>query len=71
MPHILFLSGIGAGEVLVILMVVLLFFGSKRIPELAKGLGKGLRQLKDASDGIQQDITDSVRETQRHLDKKD
>ena len=44
---LLFLN-LGGGEIFVILLVVLLFFGSKRIPELAKGLGKGMREFKDA-----------------------
>ena len=40
---LLFLN-LGGGEIFIILLVVLLFFGSKRIPELAKGLGKGMRE---------------------------
>jgi len=39
---------IGKGEVLIILLVVLLLFGAKKIPELAKGLGKGIREFKKA-----------------------
>lgn len=58
----LLLFNFGAGEVLLILLVILLFFGSKRIPDLARTLGKGMRQIKDASQAIQRDITDSVNE---------
>jgi sec-independent protein translocase protein TatA len=50
----LFLIGnLGGSEVIIILVVLLLFFGAKRIPELARGLGKGVREFKDAttSDG--------------------
>ncbi|MBD5286757.1 MAG: twin-arginine translocase TatA/TatE family subunit [Muribaculaceae bacterium] len=42
-----FIGGLGLSEVLVIALVVLLFFGGKKIPELMKGLGKGVRSFKD------------------------
>ncbi|HMT30497.1 MAG TPA: twin-arginine translocase TatA/TatE family subunit [Bacteroidia bacterium] len=45
------IGGLGGTEIILILVVVLLFFGGKRIPELAKGLGKGIREFKDASSG--------------------
>jgi sec-independent protein translocase protein TatA len=57
--HLLFLN-MGGGEVFVILLVVLLFFGSKRIPELAKGLGKGMREFKDAMNGIEREVRDAA-----------
>lgn len=47
---------VGGGELLLILLFVLIFFGSKKIPELARGLGKGIRELKDASAGIRREI---------------
>ncbi len=56
----LFLNNLGGGEILVIFLFALLFFGSKRIPDLAKGLGKGIREMKDAMSGIRRDIEDSV-----------
>ena len=43
----LFIGGLGMREVLLIALVVLLFFGSKKIPELMKGLGKGVRSFKE------------------------
>ena len=43
--------GLGAGELVVILVIVLLLFGGKKIPELMKGLGKGMKDFKDASKG--------------------
>ena len=46
-----FLGGLGGSEIFLIVLVLLLFFGGKRIPELAKGLGKGIREFKDASSG--------------------
>lgn len=56
---------IGTPEVVVILFVVLLLFGSKRIPEFARGLGKGIRQFKDATQDIQNDIQESARKIER------
>lgn len=47
MNNFLFIGGIGFQEVLLIALVVLLFFGGKKIPELMKGLGKGVRSFKD------------------------
>ena len=51
-----------------VLVVVLLLFGSKKIPEFAKGLGKGIRQFKDATGDIQNDIQNSLKETKKDLD---
>jgi sec-independent protein translocase protein TatA len=51
-----FIGGLGTSEVLVILVVILLLFGAKRIPELAKGLGRGIREFKDATKEIKNDI---------------
>ena len=47
-----FLGGMGGSEIFLIIAVLLLFFGAKRIPELAKGLGKGIKEFKDASKGM-------------------
>ena len=46
-----FLGGLGGGEILIIALVLLLMFGGKKIPELMKGLGKGMKEFKDASSG--------------------
>lgn len=54
-----FLGGLGATEVILIVIVLLLFFGGKRIPELAKGLGKGIREFKDAASGKEEDKSGS------------
>lgn len=48
--------GIGTQEILLIILVVLLFFGGKKIPELMKGLGKGVRSFKDGMNNIEKDI---------------
>lgn len=57
-----FLGGLGGWEVLLILLMVLILFGAKRIPELARGLGKGIREFKDATQEIKNEIEDSVKE---------
>lgn len=51
---------LGGSEIFFILFIVLLFFGSKKIPELARGLGRGLREMKDAANGIEREITKEV-----------
>ena len=50
---------IGGPEIFIILLFVVLFFGANKIPELARGLGKAMRELKDASNEIKKDIRDS------------
>ena len=46
--HPLFLGKIGLTEILVILLIVVIFFGGKKIPELMRGMGRGVREFKDA-----------------------
>jgi sec-independent protein translocase protein TatA len=53
------LGGLGATEIILILLVVLLLFGGKKIPELMKGLGKGIKEFKDASKGEEEKKSDS------------
>jgi sec-independent protein translocase protein TatA len=57
---LLFLNSLGTGEVIIVLMVILMFFGSKNIPSIARTMGKGIRQMKDASQEIQNEITKST-----------
>lgn len=52
----LFIGGLGMQEVLLIALVVLLFFGGKKIPELMKGLGKGVRSFKEGMNNIEKEI---------------
>ncbi len=54
--------GIGFQEMLVILVVVLIFFGPKRLPDLAKSLGKGIAEFKKASEEVRKGIDEVVRE---------
>lgn len=56
MNKLLFLGNLGAGEIFVIVLVVLLLFGGKKIPELMKGLGKGIRSFKEGMNNIEKEI---------------
>ena len=56
---ILFLN-LGGGEVVLVLLVILLLFGGKGVPNIARALGKGIREFKDATNGIQNDIHKST-----------
>jgi len=47
-----FLGGMGGGEIFLLLVIILLLFGAKRIPDLARGIGKGLKEFKDARNGV-------------------
>ncbi len=49
-------GNLGAGEILLIVLVILILFGSKKIPELAQGIGKGMREFKKALNDVQEDI---------------
>ena len=55
----LFIGGIGMQEVLLIALVVLLFFGGKKIPELMKGIGKGVRSFKEGMNNVEKEVEDS------------
>jgi|TARA_B110000908_G_scaffold53963_1_gene65771 sec-independent protein translocase protein TatA len=52
---------IGGPEIFVILLIVVMVFGADKIPEIARGLGKGIRQVKDATNDIKKEINDSAK----------
>ncbi len=52
--------GLGVQELVIILAIAMLFFGGKKIPEIAKGLGKGIREFKTASEKVTDDVTDAI-----------
>jgi sec-independent protein translocase protein TatA len=58
-------DNIGGGEILIILLVFLIFFGAKKIPELAQGLGKGIREFKKAVKDVQDDISVSNKDDKK------
>ncbi len=56
MDKLLFLGNLGTGEIIIIAIIVLLLFGGKKIPELMKGIGKGVKNFKDGVKGLEDDI---------------
>ena len=54
--HLLFLGSLGSQEIIIIALVILLLFGGKKIPELMRGLGKGVSQFKKGMNDIEQEI---------------
>ena len=57
---------IGGQEILVILLIVLIFFGGKKIPDLMKGLGKGMREYKKAVSGIEEEFSGMGEHSEKH-----
>lgn len=64
---LLFLN-IGTQELMLIFVVALVLFGGKKLPELARGLGRGIREFKDASEGIKREISDQINNFEKDLD---
>ena len=69
MGSFLFLGNIGAGEILIIALVVLLFFGGRKIPELMKGIGKGVKSFKDGMNEVEKDLSADSNES-KESDRK-
>lgn len=59
---------IGTQEMVLIVIVILMLFGGKKLPELARGLGRGIREFKDASEGIKKEISDQINNFEKDLD---
>jgi sec-independent protein translocase protein TatA len=55
-----FIQGIGGPELLIIFLIILLLFGAKRLPELARGLGKSIREFKKATADVQDDFKEAM-----------
>ncbi len=64
------LFGLGGGEIMIVLLVVLLLFGGKKIPELARGLGKGIREFNSARATIETEIKEGIREAEKKVEEK-
>tara|TARA_B100002019_G_C20912335_1_gene423452 strand:+ start:271 stop:471 length:201 start_codon:yes stop_codon:yes gene_type:complete len=62
MKGMLAILNLGGPEIVLIVFVVVLLFGAKRIPELARGLGKGMREFKDATKEIKKEVDDAGKE---------
>ena len=68
MNNFLLLDGISGGELIFVFIIILLFFGSKSVPKIARTLGKGIRQIKDATQEIQNDIKKSAFDSDEDFD---
>ena len=66
--HFLFIGGY---EIFIILLVVLLLFGANKIPEIARGLGKGMREFKKAADDIKREINDHTNDVKKDFKELD
>lgn len=69
MPVILFLD-VSGGELLVVLLFVLLFFGSKGVPDVARTMGRALRQFRDASAEVQREIEKGARDVKKGYEEQ-
>jgi sec-independent protein translocase protein TatA len=56
---------LGFNEILIILLIVLLLFGGRKIPELMRGLGKGIREFNDAKSNVRREIEEGINEKER------
>jgi sec-independent protein translocase protein TatA len=65
----MFGGGIGMSELLVVLLIVLIIFGAGKLPEIGKGLGKGIRNFRRASTGLD-DIEGTIKENEKELEDK-
>jgi len=59
---------IGTQEMILIVIVALVLFGGKKLPEIARGLGRGIREFKDASDDIKREISDQINNFEKEMD---
>jgi twin arginine-targeting protein translocase, TatA/E family len=65
MNHLLIFGNLGAGEIIILALIILLLFGGKKIPELMRGIGKGVKSFKDGVSGIENEIN---ADTQKNSD---
>ena len=59
---LLFIGGLGLTEIVIIALIILLLFGGRKIPELMKGLGKGVKAFKDGVNEINEEVSDKKEE---------
>lgn len=60
-----FIEGIGGPELMMILFIILLLFGANRLPELARGFGKSMREFKKAANGVEEEFRRAMEESER------
>ena len=62
---LLFISSLGASEIILIFLVVLLLFGGTKIPELMRGLGRGIREFNNAKNSVEDEIRQGMRDAEK------
>lgn len=67
---LLFLGNLSAGELTVIFLIVLLLFGGNKIPELMRGLGRGIREFNSAKNSVEDEIRQGMREAEKKTIEK-
>lgn len=72
--HIIFMGDLSFGEIFIIFLLIIILFGPKKIPEIARGLGQGLRKVRSAADDIKQEIMketedNPISEIQKEIEK--
>ncbi len=71
MSHLLFIGGIGFQEILVVMLIVLLFYGGKKIPELMRGFGQGVKAFKDGMNETTKILEEDTTPKEAKEEKKD
>jgi sec-independent protein translocase protein TatA len=66
----LFLGNLGASEIILLVAVVLIFFGGKKIPELMRGLGNGIREFNEAKNNVKSEIEKGIKEKPTETEDK-
>ena len=66
----LFLGNLGTSEFILIFLVVLLLFGGSKIPELMRGMGRGIREFNNAKNSVEDEIRQGMRDAEKSTDKK-
>lgn len=68
--HLLFIGNLGGGEWIIILLALILLFGGKKIPELMRGIGNGIREFNDAKKNVKSHIEDGMKAKDKEADTK-
>ena len=69
MNNLLFLGNLGAGEIVLIALVILLLFGGRKIPELMRGLGKGVKSFKQGLNEVEEEIKEIKKDVESEVEK--
>ena len=70
MNTLLFLNTLGMGEIVIIALIVLLLFGGRKIPELMRGIGKGVRSFKEGINDVKEEINKPIEDDKNNEEKK-